>query len=515
MAAAAFRKFWGEKAELRRFKDGSILETLVWSKDGMRPIFQQIVAHVLERHVGRDIEATAFFGAEFPQLMPTRELNGSLRLTQFLPIMTAFQKLEESVRSLEGMPLHLRQVSKADSQLRYASVRPPLGPGRGMVQPCAVVVHFEGSGRWPDEIVAGQRTKIAFLLKIGSLLEEAVQDLTARVGLENEGRDYFNNAFLDVLQPSGAAFRLRIQNEREQELLQQQLKDKNLDPRSREETVLALAAYQRDFVQAPTHTQTLCTLCTRYPLLSPTVRLVKKWFAAHLLSGHVSDEFIELLVVRSFVQPYPWPAPSSAMTGLLRTLAFLARWDWGSEPLIVDVNGDLVASDVQKMRTSFEAWRKIDPGMQRLALFVASKLDPDGVTWTQQGPSKVVAARMTALARAADGVVRERGLALDPAVLFMSSTTDYDFTLHLSTKFTALTAAGATHSAARFKNLRVAEPVVGVERVGYDPVAMFLAELKVPFPLSHSYLPATDRVSTGHLSSFDSPLLPQPDSSRQ
>jgi U3 small nucleolar RNA-associated protein 22 len=31
-AAAVFREFWGDKAELRRFKDGSILEAVVWEQ---------------------------------------------------------------------------------------------------------------------------------------------------------------------------------------------------------------------------------------------------------------------------------------------------------------------------------------------------------------------------------------------------------------------------------------------------------------------------------------------------
>jgi U3 small nucleolar RNA-associated protein 22 len=33
-AAQQFREFWGPKAELRRFKDGRILETVVWGQSG-------------------------------------------------------------------------------------------------------------------------------------------------------------------------------------------------------------------------------------------------------------------------------------------------------------------------------------------------------------------------------------------------------------------------------------------------------------------------------------------------
>ena len=35
--AAAFREFWGEKSTLRRFADGSLLESLEWDKD---PIYE-------------------------------------------------------------------------------------------------------------------------------------------------------------------------------------------------------------------------------------------------------------------------------------------------------------------------------------------------------------------------------------------------------------------------------------------------------------------------------------------
>ena len=38
--------------------------------------------------------------------------------------------------------------------------------------PADVILQFEGSGRWPDDLVAIQRTKIAFLLKINDMLQE-------------------------------------------------------------------------------------------------------------------------------------------------------------------------------------------------------------------------------------------------------------------------------------------------------------------------------------------------------
>ncbi|KAA8566322.1 hypothetical protein EYC84_008910 [Monilinia fructicola] len=224
---------------------------------------------------------------------------------------------------MESLPLQLKQLSAVDPQLRSSSIEVPLfGPRQPLDTPADVLIQFEGSGRWPDDVVAIQRTKIAFLLKIGELLVESNDSISTRLGIENEDQPLQNCAFLDVFYPSGATFRLRIHNEREQTLLERQIKDKSSDNRSREDAVSALSVYKRFNVQLPLHTQSISTHCTRFPLLSPTIRLVKKWFDRHMLSGHVSGELIELLAVRAFLQPYPWKAPSSAMSGFLRTLLF-------------------------------------------------------------------------------------------------------------------------------------------------------------------------------------------------
>lgn len=84
--------------------------------------------------------------------------------------------------------------------------------------------------------------------------------------------------------------------------------------------------------------------------------------------------------------------------------------------MIVDFNGELTTGEKDTISTRFEAWRKIDPGMNHVALLVASKLDLHGIAWTERKPSKVVAARMTSLARSACRAASEGGLKLEPAV---------------------------------------------------------------------------------------------------
>lgn len=53
--AKDFRDFWGEKSELRRFKDGSITEAVPWtnekSADKRRFVCSHVVKEVLKRSV--------------------------------------------------------------------------------------------------------------------------------------------------------------------------------------------------------------------------------------------------------------------------------------------------------------------------------------------------------------------------------------------------------------------------------------------------------------------------------
>ena len=471
--AAKFQKFWGEKAELRRFKDGRILESLVWAPGSIYSIFRNIFTYLLKRHFTVELNGELLFvGEAFDKTLPSPTISTEA----FASLREAYSKFEKEIRDMDRLPLQLRQLSAVGAQLRYSSISPPSFEPRQILQdPADVLIQFEGSGKWPDDVIAIQRTKIAFLLKIGDLLEEADGTTITRLGLENEDRPLQNCAFLDVIYQSGAVFRLRIHNDREQTLLERQMKDKSSDQKSREDAIAALSVYRRHFIQLPLHTQSIATHCTRFPLLSPTIRLVKMWFERHMLSRHVGEELIELLVVRIFLQPYPWQAPSSAMSGFLRALQFISRWDWRLTPLVVDFTGTMTSQEVSSINTRLEAWRKIDPGMNRTIVFAASNHDTTSTAFTDEKPSKMVAARMTALARSACKLVKSQGLELDQRPLFTTSTTDYDFVIHLNSKF--INEHKRKEFSHRFKNLEV-QSEIDWKLVGYQPIQLFLAELE-------------------------------------
>jgi U3 small nucleolar RNA-associated protein 22 len=473
--ASAFRKFWGEKAELRRFKDGSIHESLIWAspQESGQSVLEQIMRYLLARHFG----AVTTDDLKLSHDNVSKLLKTGADITPFNQIMSRYKQFETDLRSLSELPLSIRQIMPTSAQLCYSSRRTPAN-GQGRPVPADVVIQFEGSGRWPDDLVAIQRTKIAFLLKIDELLKENVENISTRIGLENEDQDILNQAFLDVTYDLDATFRLRIYHDREQTLLERQLKSKTTDPKSREVAAVGLAKYKRDYTKAPAQTQAITRLCTRFPVLSGSIRLTKKWFASHLLDNHISEALVELLVIRTFTQPWPWQNPSSVQTGFLRTLAWISKWDWRADPLVVDLSasGELKQPDMQAIRTNFEAWRKLDPAMNRVALFAASNLDHDGTTWTDGRPAKVVAGRMTALAKAACAEIAEKRLELEPINLFSSPLSDFDFVLHLN----SAVAAGRSRKPASskgFKNLEL-DSLDDDSLIGYDPVHDYLQDLE-------------------------------------
>ena len=63
--AVEFRQFWGEKSELRRFKDGGISEAVVWAfSSGLsqkRMVCSKIVTHVLHRSAHCSLLLPLFF----------------------------------------------------------------------------------------------------------------------------------------------------------------------------------------------------------------------------------------------------------------------------------------------------------------------------------------------------------------------------------------------------------------------------------------------------------------------
>ncbi|KIY02801.1 uncharacterized protein Z520_01266 [Fonsecaea multimorphosa CBS 102226] len=506
--ATEFREFWGEKAELRRFKDGSISESLVWTGD--RPATVQIIAHLAALHFKLPPSSLAIRrrNLESSVLEDSNHTSGFTIKEAFRAINSTFQTLTSSLHNLEGLPLPIRSISPADAALRSSSTLHPLLPLTS--SPIEIIVQFDSSTRWPDSLPAIQYTKIAFLLKLSELLSSNDPGLATRVGIENTesaSTGYFNTSFLDIIYPSPApgisptCFRARIYHDREAHLIQTALADKSLHGALRDSLALALATYKRDFQAKPIHTTAIRNLITRFPPLSSTIRLLKKWVSSHLLlHEHIPEEILELIAAHIFLQPAPWSAPGSATTAFLRCLHFFSRWDWAYSPLMIDVSvsqDSLTAARIAEIQTRFEAWRKLDPQMNNVVWFVGTNVDTTGSVWTVNGhPPRVVAGRLTALARAAIGLIERKGTSMTEDEwngLFESPLGDFDFLIHLKHSVVLRGGAGglkakrskaksgvAGGGEAEFKNLQIAESL-DVDSIGYDPVELYLSDLNHAF----------------------------------
>ncbi|KEF62098.1 uncharacterized protein A1O9_00070 [Exophiala aquamarina CBS 119918] len=493
--AAEFQEFWGEKAERRRFKDGSITESLVWTSG--TPVTLQIVRHLCSHHfkllpssvslTSRDLE---------PSILtydPSLGAKDAYRL-----INNAYQALASTLHGLEDLPLPIRSISPSGAALRSSTTNHPLLPSAA--EPIDILIQFDSSTRWPDSLSAIQHTKIAFLLKLAELLSASDPNITTRVGLENTesaASGHFNTSFLDIITPSPApglspiCFRTRIYHDREEHLLQTALQEKSLHGSVRDSLTSALVAYKRTFIAAPIHTTAIRNLCTRFPPLSSTIRLLKKWVSSHLLLHHLSEEILEVIAAQVFLHPAPWVTPGSSTTAFFRCLHLLSRFDFALAPLVADLSlsQDMPAAQTDEMMTRFQAWRKLDPGLNNVVWFVGTSLDPTGTVWTQGSrPERVVAVRVRALASAAVEMLKSGGTRMsdeDWAALFLSPLDDFDFRIYLKPSVVKHHADARLKSGRRedrvvYKNLQL-EQALDVEAIGHDAVRLFVEDLEAAF----------------------------------
>jgi U3 small nucleolar RNA-associated protein 22 len=290
-----------------------------------------------------------------------------------------------------------------------------------------VIVQFESSAKWPDDLSAIQKVKLALLEKLARIVNAQMKGARAEIVFDGEKSEIEDHAGLEILLPAGVAFTLRIHHEKERVHLERILTEDapvfgtSLPRPSRRLAQPALESYMRRFVHRPTHHAALAPMHHRYPSYSSATRLLKRWFAAHMLSLQVRSEAIELLMAAVYLDPLALSTPSSATVGFVRAIERLATWDWMAEPIFVPVftasREAATRSERTRLRFPSEAreeatrlfgqMRAKDPEVKHGAWGIVTEEDVDGWRWTQEGPSRVVAGRVTGLARATAEAIRQ------------------------------------------------------------------------------------------------------------
>ncbi|KAI6169695.1 Nrap protein [Pisolithus thermaeus] len=509
-ASRLFRQLWGEKAELRRFKDGRITESVVWevkTSDDRAFIPVAIVQHLLRYHFGIPINVIHnpqnYFDAKLrlpDEVSKIFQASGSS--SGFKSALTAFDGLVKSLKSLgDQIPLVLASVSPTSEYLRYASALGPVPipqsaylalPDSYRYLPMFDVnLEFEKSTKWPDDIRAVQKVKLALLEAIATALLSANKIVRASVcTADYPGSTAQQGPSLEVYTAEGWMFSMRIWYDREATLLERlstsprtpvgQLGPTAVDPREQREAQQALEIHTRQFIHAPRHHRAVANLAHRFIAYPGTVRLAKRWLAAHWLLGtHVSAEAIEIISARPFlVSGAVLPGDSSGIPrskerGFALVLEFLRDWK-PEEPIFVPIYENGTPSSeptVVAVSSKQGVWT------------ISTSEDKNGRMWTSGGPDAIAARRIRAIAKEACKILHGTDIdSLNVERLFAHPTDDYDVLIELNPMvlpryYQSVTADSSAWSEDR-TNPREDD---AIPRPGFDPAWLLFQDLQATY----------------------------------
>ncbi|ODQ78354.1 hypothetical protein BABINDRAFT_64885 [Babjeviella inositovora NRRL Y-12698] len=512
-AASEFKQFWGEKVSLRRFKDGSIQHSIIWLGK-KEPVVMNITKYVLDRHLQAEISEHLSSDWELWQsMLPVLLLAGAnssataltTNLQPFHQCRAAMEQLVKAVSEIpetasSSLPLRVRSILPATGvNAKYTALVPPV--------PFAVsnpdffqelILQFETTARWPDELVALEKTKTAFLLAIMDALH--AEEMYKCYMHKDSTIPAFSEIYtLCILTPEGYGFKLRVLTERDEVLyLRAVANSEKQKPRLQE----CYLKFNETYMASIKHSRTLTTLATHYAYFPAVVRLFKKWLDSQMLLSHFTDSFVELIALKPFVDCAPFNVPCSVQNGLFRILHFLAQWNWREDPLILDLirRGSAGEDDVENdavliklsdkltlqsvlvITANFAKIRQADPHGLKTQFFIGTKDDPSGILWSQN-ITLPIASRLTALARAAVQLISEQLAPLGKDVLKMLFTPayqDYDFIIRCKT-FNMAVGSGISPPGA-FKNLLVGSNSYPEDLVTkFDPIQEYVKELQQKF----------------------------------
>jgi U3 small nucleolar RNA-associated protein 22 len=382
--APAFKAFWGPKAELRRFKNGRIVESLVWT--GGLGVIDEMVNFACARHFAEHVKVTAVLA----------QLEGAAGLlgidTGATRAIAVFNELSSSLRKAKGLPLTIATVQAVSPYLRRTAVLPvrPNAAGK-FVEALDILAVFERSGAWPDDSLAMASAKTGFYLALKAGLAE--------LGIASRP----TVSFIDILM-GGFVFRLRVRVDKEK-----------LIPAMEKETRQRLIWETESRVELHDAMRNV-----RSAIFGDTARLFKRWLSSHVLLcefGDRREELVELLVTR-VVSGHGGRSPRSVLSGFCQSLHLLAEFPWEVAPLVVplttsedddeDRGGDNSAARENEDRgalyeCAIRACSRNSAGSGGSSMCVATTLDPEG-SWffsSSHGPERVILKRASAAASAA------------------------------------------------------------------------------------------------------------------
>ncbi|CAK4122349.1 unnamed protein product [Aphanomyces euteiches] len=453
-AARNFRSFWKHRAELRRFKDGSIVESVIW--DDVAP--SQIVGHILQTGLPLHDQLDEILAGDITSSNQTwndEEFNVASLLKAWSTLQSTLRDFDDTV-----LPLKVQDFQLIAPAMRRTSSFPPtphpLAGGNApqgakfvstTLDPYTVVLQFESSSSWPPTPDAVEKAKLGFYVQMAVALEK----IATACQVHPNG--------VDVLL-GGFPFRVVILTEREK----------------------SFPSKYYDLHYGALHATMIHAMTSKHSAFGRTVRLLMQWLDAHLASNVLPLQACELIVASVFLSPSP---PQSVLSGFTRVLQLLANFDWKSQPLIVDLHENLSEDRRREMQKTFDASSSSPKTHPALFLFASYERDDHPSFWTRHVTEPVMSQRLVSLAKATATQWLHwlaHGAAPHGWQACFAHVMDYDVVFHLTTLGlgTVFPKSKSRFAVPYYKNLKQSDPFATLF-IGLDPLEDAIKQLTARF----------------------------------
>jgi len=449
-----FVGFWEGKASRRRFKSGQICQSVVWNDNG-DSVISQIVKFILPLKLSGVQDIKVRFD-NIDKILPSPSLSNSMTTPAVFGIC---ERLATILKKLEGIPLSFSSVSFVSPHLRYASVTTNGDQTSSCVEPIEALAYFESSNKWPKDGPALDAAKVGFFL--------AMKESLRAQGIPSE----VTRAFLDV-ELESLVFRVY--------LIPGQASTASLSEST-----------EKHFVDIPTQDLVGFHECVRriglrresgVSIFSSTLRLAKRWIAAHLFSDQIDEIVVELLASRPFAHCFPArdgdSTPASALAGFAHFLRTLSEFPFEAAPFCIPDD------DEGRMQEFFErSWAYYDSlpkTPHRAMVILAHAQDNQDLThFRGRVPELVVLRRMAATAKAALSTIEQSLFSGDEEAdtLFRPPTDVYDGCFQLRRENVPRLPYGIDENAKRARKVLKTGPFVRGKNtsldnlwIGFDPI---------------------------------------------
>ncbi|CAF3742018.1 unnamed protein product [Rotaria magnacalcarata] len=502
--AAEFRKLWTERCELRRFPDGSILESVLWNVDCLkdkRLIWMDVTRYLLEIQAG---VSPAHIEFSYNDQCPSTLLSIPARLfpsygtgdEQQMFLSRELMELTKQIRTFNNeLPLKINNIIGVDETFRYTNVFPPLPASfqtdlhkirsiehdkyaliprstsryappysQSLLVVCQLEMNSSNDIGF-ETLERIKHSKILYYIQLSKLLKEKFH--------------YTSRATADCcyVEKNNYVYRLMVTYHKEIYLIESESGKKNeLERKIKKTNQSKQLRYNTEYL--PKINAAIYGVSQQFAQYQLVARLFKRWLSAQLLLYHFDPLNADLLCCYVFLHSAPFVPPKSILTGFCRVLRLLRDYDWINEPLIINFNHELTNEQIFEMQTQFKADRSNLPPLC---------LMPSVAFHDNQKPNVPVLKRLMLLAKEALAYL-ETNNSDSIKFLFRPSLNSYDVIImldplqcprayqavdHVMTEITYTTRKKSVDNDQSIDNNKKLLSIVD-----YDPAQLFVDELR-------------------------------------